>query len=349
MGDGFKLVDPGRVEFNERLSACEISVLAADPAVRVLQTSKPVPAATWRRLNDDLFSRRSDVNLRLYGFYGLTCDLSVCGHLGNVRHFTADCLREARNLQGLAAMPALESLSVGVYGLTSFDFLERVPASLRLLSLGDTRSRKPDLSLLARFGSLRVVHLASQAKHIEVLAGLRDLEQVALRGITTPGLGYLRELPSLWRLGLLLGGIRELSALAGNRSLKHVELTLVRGLADISVLGRLPAVQYIHLESLRQVTRLPHLREATELRRLALGNMRGLSDLRPLASAPALEEFVCVQASHLRPEDLVPALSNPHLKRAWIGLGSDRKNAAVEALLRSRGIDRSPPTPFEVR
>ena len=61
--------------------------------------------------------------------------------------------------------------------------------------------------------------------------------------------------------------------------------------------------------------------------------MKGLRDLRPLATAPALEAVELIDMRHLRPEDLAPLAGMSTLKAVTPGLGSLRKNEAATALL----------------
>jgi hypothetical protein len=73
--------------------------------------------------------------------------------------------------------------------------------------------------------------------------------------------------------------------------------------------------------------------EATSLRRVRLETMKGLRDLRPLATAPALEAIELIDMRHLQPEDLAPLVGLPNLKAVTPGLGSRRRNEAATALL----------------
>jgi hypothetical protein len=61
--------------------------------------------------------------------------------------------------------------------------------------------------------------------------------------------------------------------------------------------------------------------------------MKGIRDLRPLATAPALEELLLVDMVHLRPDDVRCLVGLPNLKAFSAGLGSIKKNDAAEALL----------------
>ncbi len=194
---------PDRIDLSGDLPDSELRGLAGDPRVRTLQTSGPLDPAGWRALDQTFFSRRPDVELRVYGFYGIPCDLAFARTLEHVRNFSADCLMAADNVDAIAAIPGLQNL---------------------------------------------------------------------------------------------------------------------------------------HLQSLRQVRSLPDLRAAKSLRRVWIETLKGLADLSPLESAPALEDVALVGASHLSPEDLLPVLRNPRLRHLRAGLGSKRKNDRVAELVHERGL-----------
>ena len=99
-----------RVEFGDKLTKREIQTLISNHALRVLQCSRPVKNRTWKRLNDQFFPKRPEVQLRVYGCYGQVCDLSFGSMLTNVRHFSADCMMDAQGVEHISAMEKLESL-----------------------------------------------------------------------------------------------------------------------------------------------------------------------------------------------------------------------------------------------
>ena len=81
------------------------------------------------------------------------------------------------------------------------------------------------------------------------------------------------------------------------------------------------------------VDRLPSLRGCINLRRVHLETMKGLTDLRPVADAPGLEELLIVDMPHLNPDDRSCFVGHPTLRAASVGLGSLLRNrAAREAL-----------------
>jgi internalin A len=134
-------------------------------------------------------------------------------------------------------------------------------------------------------------------------------------------------------LDIKLGGTKDLRLLPQIGALKHLELWMIKGLQDLSVIAELTPLQNLFLQALKNVITLPSFRNLHRLRRVTLDTMKGLTDLSPIADAPALEELLVVAASHMKPEDFKPFVGHPRLKAATVGLGSIRKNTQVQTLL----------------
>jgi Leucine-rich repeat (LRR) protein len=338
-----------RIEFFDRLTQKEVQDLATNPNLRILQTASPVSSETWELLNQNLFALRPDVELRVYGFYSSMCDLSFVKAMSNVRRVSADCLMRAVGIEHLADLENLDELYIGIFSLESFDFLSSLPSSLKSLTLGPTKSKKPHLKELGRFRSLRKLGLAGQQNGIAIVADLRGLEQLSLRAISTPNLDYVSILPSLWSLDILLGGIRNLSAISGKKSINYLELCRIRELSDVTVLSSLVGLQYLDLRELRNVTDIPDLSRLTKLRKLVLDNMKGLKDVSAIGKVPALEGFLHISAQGFLPEPYWNLLNKPSLQQAHIGFCSQPENERFQALVRQSGRPTYQRTEFVFR
>lgn len=157
------MIDPTRAEFDDSVAEDDLRSLIELPRVKTLQCSAPVKDAVWSRLNDSFFSRRPDVELRVYGHPSIECDLAFARRMVNVRRFAADCLMRAKNVEAIAEIPELESLSLGIFELEDLGVLERVAPTLTTLSFGATRSQKLHLGALARFSTLKSLYLEVRA------------------------------------------------------------------------------------------------------------------------------------------------------------------------------------------
>lgn len=162
---------------------------------------------------------------------------------------------------------------------------------------------------------------------------MEQLEELTLRSITLPGLDLLVQLPRLRRLDIKLGGATNLKALAQLKTLQRLELWLIRGLTDLSVIGEMVSLESLFLQALRNVKELPSLRNLKLLRRVVLETMKGLEDVCAVAEAPALEELILVDMPRIEPAKLRCFVGHPTLRKFVAGLGSLKRNAYAEALL----------------
>ncbi len=255
-----------------------------------------------------------------------------------------------RDLDFLRWFPALKRFEVDVYELDNIDGLRYLPDNLKVLALGATR-RRLSLQPISRFGSLRRLFLEGHTKDVDVVARLTTLADLTLRSVTLPNLELIQPLRQLQALDLKLGGTKNLDLLPTIGRIQYLELWQVRGLDDISAVAELADLEYLFLQSLRRVERLPDFSGSLALKRVWLENMKGLSDLTHLATAPALEHLALVDMPHLAAEALRPLLDCPALRSVRIGLGSDKKNRRARELLSSVTEDGSNvwnPAPYRV-
>jgi hypothetical protein len=336
-----------RYSFRGSLSRSEIDSVAANPSVRVLQTSEPATSATWELINQRLVSSRPDIQIRVFGHHGTTCDLSFLRKVGKVQRLSLDGLRDVTAVKDIADLSELRSLAVGIYNLENFDFLKGLDATkLTDISLMATASKKPSLNVLARFAYVTRLYLEGQQKDIEVIEGLKMLEDLTLRSATVKSFGFLKGLRRLWSLDLKLGGSNDLSALAGMSNLKYLELWQVRGLQDLSPIAHATGLQYLFLQSLPQVTELPDFSALMHLRRIYLENMKGLRGVAAIDRAPALEDLIVVSARNLTPDDFRPLLRKKTLKRLITYFGSQTKNVALKLAAQQAGLETEQNPPF---
>lgn len=285
------------------------------PKCRTVQFSKPLTERDHSKLGH--FMRRyPHVQLRVYGHYFEPCDLGFLSHYPTHRHFAID-----------------------VFGLNDLDGLKLVSPDLQSLGLGPTKSKAHSLSFLLRFPRLQSLHLGGHTKDIAVIGALSCLQHLTIASITLPDLSILRPLSNLRSLAITLGGTKDLQLLPKIGALRYLQLLMVRGLADLEPIASVRTLQYLFLRALRNVTVLPSLGRLHKLRRVHLETMKGLVDLQPVAKAPGLEELVVLDMRQLEPEAFRPFVGHPALRRATVGLGSTRKNKAVNDLLRLPSVD----------
>lgn len=104
---------------------------------------------------------------------------------------------------------------------------------------------------------------------------------------------------------------------------------MVRGLHGLSPIAGLEDLTYLFRQSLKHVTKLPDFSRLTKLQTVWHENMKGLTDLPPLLTAPALQKIAVVDMAHLQPQDVGIPTKHPALQQVLPGLASNRKNEAV--------------------
>jgi len=337
-----------RFTFYGSVTPVEIADILRDPDLHTVQTSVPAEPATWDLLNRELFSVRPDIQLRVFGFYSQVCDLSFLQQMDNVRDFAADCLMDATGVENIARLTNLERLSLGIYQLASFDILERLPAEqIVSLDLGETSSKRLTLRPLDRFTNLKALSIDGHRKEIEVIGGLSRLEDVTLRSIGSVDLSFLQNLEQLWSLDIKLGGCRDLSGLAGMDQIKYLELWQIKGLQDLDVVSSLRGLQFLFLQSLANVVRLPDFSDLSRLQRIHCQNMNALMDLSALSSARSLEELFFSTSRALPPEAYEWIAELENLTAATVSLGSAKRDERFRELAEGHGVGPYRFVPFE--
>jgi hypothetical protein len=268
-----------------------------DPKCLTVQFDEPLTESEHKKVAKFLRAYPR-VQLRAYGHHSTKPNLDFLPYYSDLRHLAIE-LFELKDLSGL----------------------QHAPAELKSLTLGQTRSKSHSLSFLQRFPSLRSLYLEGHSKSIDVVGSLSKLEVLTLRSITLPDLSILLPLNKLHSLGIKLGGTTNLSLLPKIGKLRYLELWMVRGLSDLSCVADIRTLQYLFLQALKQVKKLPSLSRLRLLRRVHLETMKGLEDLQAVADAPALQELLAIDMGQLEPEAFQPFVKHRTLRRATVGNG----------------------------
>ncbi|MCA9236720.1 MAG: hypothetical protein KDA44_14695 [Planctomycetales bacterium] len=230
----------------------------------------------------------------------------------------------------------LAHVSLSFFGLKDLCGLQYLRRDLKTLELGATKASGLSLAPLERFTELRALSIEGQWRDFEVVAKLKRLRELHLRSITLPNLAVVRSLKELRGLTLKLGGTTDLGDLSALKVLRYFEAFQVRGLADLSPVGKMKSLTHLFLQNLPQVSELPSLAPLKKLQWVTLEQLKGLKDLKPLAAAPNLQELALFGMKQLQLGDLQPLVGHRSLRSACVGLGSLKRNQQALDLL---GVD----------
>jgi hypothetical protein len=259
----------------------------------------------------------------------------------------ANSPEEKYDLSFLRFLPNLQQFWLHAFWFADFDQLKFLPPSLCRLDLHATKSSKLSLKILAGLPDLQDLFIEGHKRDIETISKLSRLEAITLRSITAPDLDFLVPLKRLWSVEVKLGGSKNLEALTRLPRLKYLELWRVNGLSDLSILSRLPSLQNVFLQDLSSVTALPDLAGNLGLRRLHIENLKRLTDISTVKTAPKLVEYIHTHARHLDPQDFTGLADSPAIRRVCVGFGRTRQNEEFDAWAKSKGLEEYEPHEFE--
>jgi hypothetical protein len=240
---------------------------------------------------------------------------------------------EVRDLAFLRRLPPITRFDMYDFGFDAFEQFEHLPEDLHELRLSNTKSSRLSLKFLRRFTRLHTLNIEGHRKDIEAVGEITSLRDLELRSITLPDLSLLKPLVNLESLDIKLGGTKDLRPVAEFGKLRYLEVWQAKGLSDLGPIADLSHLQRLHLESLVQVRSLPSFANLRMLRRAAILCLKSITDISPVAAAPALEELHAAGMPHLEPASYAVFRGHPTLRGAVIGFGSKKKNAEVVKLL----------------
>lgn len=319
----------GQYQISTGITRNDLEMLAGNPKTKTIQFSRPLNYNEINLLEELIFSKRNDIQLRIYGH---NTDLSYIQKIPSLRKISVDCMIDSKGIETVTKLEKLEGLGVGIFNLESFDFLNDINPNLKELYLFQTTSKKTNIGYINRFRDLEFLYLEGQQKGIDSVSRLSKLQKIVLRSISTQSIDFLANLQELWSVDIKLGGIKNFDALSSLPQLKYLELWQIRDLGDLSFVSNLITLQNLFIQSLKQVQKLPDFTQNKSLRRIYLENLKGLKDLSSLREAPFLKEFIYASAENFKPEDMLPILENKSVESISCGFGSFKRNILFEEL-----------------
>lgn len=306
------------------------------PHIDCVQTKNPLSNSTWSLLDKELFTRRPDIWLRVFGNVS---NLQFLDQMDNLERFSVNSLYEpVESLQSVSRHSRLKALSFHVEDIFDFDFLHGLEKELTSLSIGRTKSKKTKLDILSDFSRLEELCIHGHSNGIEVISNLRALKHLSLSGITINNFDFLSPFEALHSLSLDLIKCPDYSALENIR-IKQLSIAEIRNLQDLLFISGIRGIQNLSLSYLNKVTALPPLESSSTIRRVGISNMRLLSEISSLFKCEGLIDFYFTSSNTpLEPEDFKPLLNMKDLKNVTIGTGRAGKNKRIDEILLPAGF-----------
>jgi hypothetical protein len=275
-----------------------------EPDCRVIQFAEPLSAGQLEQAGR-LIAERPDVELYVHG-------------------------RVWRDLDFLQYFRPLKRLHIALYKLDDISGFSLLP-DLRELIFAETE-KKFSLRFVEGWPRLNRLFVVKSKADLHCVHALAELEDFGLSGFTLPDLRLLLPLVKLRKFQLFLGGTRNLAALAQLPELEELWLMRITKLADLGILTDLVGLRTLKLDWMRNVTSLPSLHRHQRLEDVTLDTMKGLTDLSPIAAAPALRRLVIDGMPQLTADSFRCFIGHPRLQELCARTGRTRVNARIRAM-----------------
>jgi hypothetical protein len=146
---------------------------------------------------------------------------------------------------------------------------------------------------------------------------LADVQRLTLWNVAVPP-GFLARLTKLWWLDIRGGSGADLEVARGAMGLRYLAVNQVRGMRDLSLAAALPALEYLDVYGLAQLTALPSFRSTSKLEHASLGQLRGLPSFARVLDAPNLRELQLSRKMNASHSDVERIRNHPALQRfSW--------------------------------
>jgi len=231
-------------------------------------------------------------SIRFFGHYQGSFDLDTLLKLPNIKGLWLDCLMQSDHLEALRALKHLRLLSLGIYELQDTEILQAENLrQLKILSLGDTKTKALNLQYLADYTALKELGICGHTKNIEALGQLTQLEYLGLNAISKVKLNFVNKLKNLKSLHLVLGSRENLDEIEDNE-IETLEINRVRSFNSFTNSSKFKKLKNLIIEDQIQLTELSLQAEDSELMELKIINCKSLHSLTKIGQLNRLKKLI---------------------------------------------------------
>ena len=300
-----------------------IHQISEEKLIKRVQISDYIPNTVLEKLNR-LFILRPDISFRVYGgadkkfgygddFNGWNLDfLRFVPDVQNI--VIGDFEYKNTGLSILSSLSNLKSLTLDIYDLRGFSFVNTLPSQLEHLHIdADLKSGKPvfDCQWLLRLKNLQSLFLGKLDKNLEAIVGLSQLRKLELRAVKNKDLSFLKQmlikdLSILWCDSSKI----DLTVLSDFRTLRQLKLFRISKLDDISFVSTLTGLEKLELIWLANITKIPNLANLNNLAEVCIDTLNKLVDITSLVNAPKLRKVKMLSVKSMTKESVYAVLDN---------------------------------------
>ena len=326
-------ININRVEVFGDLSLYEANEIKHNEDVKYIQISKEIPAQTLEIINNVILVERSDIQFRVYGFYGEECNLGFLEKLTNVVDLSIGEMTEVNNIDVLGKLANLKRLRVCLDKLEDISFLSNINSNIISMMLGTgVNNSNLDFSIIEKFQALETLFLYKINYGYNSLKNMEALKILTINACNIKDLTVLKD-TNVNTLSLGLMNNSDLSSLNGNEKINNLELQRLSKLSDLNILSSLPNLQYCHVSHNNRIEKVPNMRRCESVKALVFDSIKKLSDISELAFVPNVERIEMYQLKLVDLLSIEDILKNPSLKKFKCTTGSMKKDRQIRKLI----------------
>ena len=317
--------------------------IADESKVDLIQLFQPISTEEAALLNDEVFSKRSDITLsfKCANDDG-NCDLSILSNLSNVRRLkiTDDILGMKEkpkivNAESISAPKDLAWLRFDALKEKDFSFLKCLNPEIRTIALAiGNKSANFDIESLLQFGELENLAIQGWKKGIDKLRDFNAVKSLILRGITIDDYSFINHMNAITGLSIRWGKNTDLSALYGNEKIETLEFWRVSNMDNVDIIAHLPNLKVVCLKQLKNIKSFPSLSKLSFLKEIRVEELSSLADFTSLEAVPNLENFYGGSNKTIPAESLIPVLKNPSLKGFYFNCGNGKEQQKLNEYIK---------------
>ena len=321
----------------------DVKKIADESKVDTIQLFQPISSEEATLLNDEVFSKRSDITLSFkYANDDGNCDLGILSKLSNVRRLmiTDDIsgMKEKPkivNAENLSSLKNLDWLSFDAVKEKDFSFLKCLNPEIRTIALEiGNKSANFDIESLLQFNKLQNLSIRGWKKGIEKLRDFNTVKSLILRGITIDDYSFINRMNALTELSIRWGKSTDLSALYGNANIETLEFWRVSNMDNVDILAHLPNLKVVYLKQLKNIKSFPDLSKLSLLKEIRVEELSSLDDFTSFEAVPNLEKFYGGSNKTILAESLIPVLKNPSLKGFYFNCGNVKEQQKLNEYIK---------------
>lgn len=326
-------ININRVEIFDDLILDEANEIKLNQKIKYIQISKEIPQHILEMINSVILSERSDIQFRIYGFYGVECNLSFLEGLTNVVDLSIGEMKSVINLDVIGKLVNLQRLRVYLDKLDDISFLSKLNSNLISLMIGTgLNNSNLDIGIIEKYKELESLFLYKINYGYNSLKNMRALKSLTINACNINEFSFLEE-TTINNLSIGMMNNSDFSSLYGNRKIRKLELQRLSRLSNLDILSSLPNLEYCNISNNNHIEKVPNMRECDGIKELIFDCIKKLSDISELIYIPNIERIEMYQLKLVDLLVIEEILKKSSLKKLICTTGSIKKDKQIKELI----------------